>query len=241
MTDTKNKIFLGGSYSADEETRKNVSSYAQRIKTAIEKCGFKPSLNLLTNEKIFDKTESAQGISFEDGQHFLKVGENILSSVKQKDIEAIRALRHFKSDEEFIIAQMACNIALKELRQSIAGIFELSAHSQGSYLEIGLMIFHYQKPVLALSHEDWGRKFGKMLTGLPSQLLKTAQYNDDNLEEIIERFLLKDLPDKKLKIFSYRVPVGLQQQIQQTAKEKGFKSSSEFIRYIVEEYLKEDN
>lgn len=241
MTDTIKKIFLGGSYSADEETRKNVSSYAKLIEKAIKKCGFKPSLNLLTNEKIFDKTESAQGITFENGQHFLKIGEEVLSSVKQKEIEAIRGLRHFTSDEQFIIAQMACNIALTELRQSMAGIFELSAQSQGSYMEIGLMIFHYQKPVLALSHEAWGRRFGKMLTGLPSQLLKTVKYNDDNLEEIIEKFLLKDLADKKLKVFSYRVPVGLQKQIQQTAKEKGFKSASEFIRHVVEDYLQNES
>ncbi len=233
------KIFLGGCYSEEKAVREKVAQYGKRIDKAIRKCGYEPSLNLLGNPKVHNETKKADGIKFSDGEYFLKVGEKVVSSFSRKEMESVRGVRAFESEEQFLIKYMACNIALTELQKSVAGIFELSAVSQGSYLEIGLLIYHYQVPVLALSHEEWGRHFGTMLIGSPSPLLQTVKYNDKNLDEIIDGFLLKDLPEKKLKLISFRIPALLERKLKDAAAQNGFQTSSELFRHALEKYLSE--
>lgn len=233
------KIFLGGSYTSDQESRKQIALYGRRIEKIIIECNYIPSLNLLTNEKIFDKVDSPDGIFFENGEHFLKVGERILSKVSKKEIESIKGLRDCESDDYFMVSMMACNISMSEIHTSVAGIYETSKQSQGSYYEISYMLNVKKVPVLCLSHNDFGRKFGKMLIGQKTRLLRCVRYNDENLDEIVREFLTTDVKEKNLAQLSYRLPAGYYNKLKIVAKEKGFKNVSDLVRNITERYLEE--
>jgi hypothetical protein len=108
----------------------------------------------------------------------LKSG-NIIGKIKKYDIDSIRAIRSFPSDQDFMLSVMACGIALHELQESIAGIFELSFETHGSYSEI-YKLLEYKRPVLALPRAD-GRPFGRMLTGYPRGFY-SARFDDSGLE-----------------------------------------------------------
>lgn len=234
----KRKIFLGGAYSADASIREKVAKYAKVIEETIIKSGFIHSRNLLSNAKVHSNKPDAREVSFEStGEPFIQVGDEAIKEITKRKIDDLKSLRSYKSLEEFEVCLRAANIAFQELRSSnMGGIFELSAVSQGAYLEIGLMIYHLQRPVLCLSHEDFGRPFGTMLTGSQSLLLKTIRYNDENLVKIVEKYLLVDLSFKKLANLSYKLPVELKLKIDQEAKEKN-SNASEVMRSIVENYF----
>lgn len=234
----KYKVFVGGNYSGDAETRGKIAIYGQRINKAVIDCGFEPSLNLLGNTNVF-KGAKAENVKFENGRFFLDVGGETISKTK-KEMQEVSGLRSYASQEEFEICYMAANIAFNELEKSIAGIFELSAVSQGSYLEIGLMIYHLFKPVICLSHESFGRPFGTMLTGSKSLFLKTIRYNDENLEQIIKDFLLRDLKERLIKSITYRIPVFRDIQMKEIMKKQGYTNISDFVRDIVEKHIKEN-
>ena len=230
------KIFLGGSYSSDANIRESVAKYARVIEKIIVKCGFIHSKNLLSNEKVHSNKPDAKDVSFGTGEPFFQVGSEAIKEIPQRKIDDLKSLRSFKSIEEFQVCLQAANIAFNELKNSMAAIFELSAVSQGSYMEIGLMLYHFQRPVLCLSHEEIGRSFGTMLTGSKSTLLKTMRYSDENLQRIVEQYLIVDLGYKKLANLSYKMPVELKLKIEQEAKEKGL-DSSKVMRNIVESYF----
>jgi len=232
----KEKIFVGGAYSVGKESRKFIADRAKIIEDKIIELGYIPSLNLLSNENVHSDKADAATVQFRNNGYFLEVGKKVIASIKKKKLDEIRALRYFENEEIFAVCSMASNIALSELSQSIGAIFELSDVSQGSYMEIGLAVFLHQIPVLALSHES-GRHFGTMLTGLNSNLLKTVKYNDDNLESIVETFLMRDVPDKMFNVAAFRLQVARQKKLKELAIEKGFKNVSEFYRHIVESYL----
>lgn len=231
-------IFIGGCYSADKETRSKIAIYGKRINQAVIDNGFKPSLNLLGNPEVFKGVEKAEGIKLSDGRLFLDVAGQLISKSK-KSYENVRGLRYFETENKFRNDFMASAIAMSELKNSIAGIFEISSMSQGSYYEIALAIHYYQIPVLALSHET-GREFGRMLTGSDSLFLQTAKYNDSNLEAIIEKFLKKDLYNRKLKGFSYKIPQMQDVRMKKAMAKKGYDNISEFMRNMIDEYLEKE-
>jgi len=233
----REKIFLGGSYSSGPGERSKIAEAGKVIEKVIRRCGFEPSLNLLTEKKVHSHSAKAEEVTFSNGQYFLQVGEKVLSSIKKSQIESIRGLRSFENEEVFKICAMASNIALTELKSSIAGIFELSEKSGGSMMEIGLAAFYHQIPILALSNETWGKSFGTLLTGLPTNLLQTVRYKDEKeLETIVEKFLLKDYQERKLFNLTYRLSAGLKKKLETKAVEKKV-SASELVRQVMESYL----
>ena len=235
----KKKIFLGGAYSSSKESRTVIATYAKQIEDIIKDLGFEPSLNLLSNPDVHQNKPEAETVQFKNGEWFLEAGEKAIASIKEKKIEEIKRLRTFKEEKEFIVCSMAANIALSELSKSIAAIFELSQTSQGSFMEIGLAVFSHNIPVLALSHEKHGRYFGTMLTGLPTNLLRTVKYNDDNLDGIVRKFLTEEMPEKKYSVSSIRLQTTLKNRLKVLAEQKGYKNISEFQRYIIESYLED--
>jgi len=231
------KIFLGGSYSSGPGERSKIADAGKIIENVIRRCGFEPSLNLLTEKKVHSHAAKAEEVKFSNGQYFLQVGEKVLSSILRSQLEKFRGMRSFGANDEFIICAMAANIALSELKSSVAAIFELSEKSGGSMMEIGLAAFYHQIPILALSSESWGKSFGTMLTGLPTNLLKTVKYNDEtHLENIVEKFLIKDYPEKKLFNATYKLSAKLKRELEKEAFEKKV-SVSELVRQSVERYL----
>ncbi len=149
----------------------------------------------------------------------------------------MQGLRQFENEEDCKIAIKACNIALKQLKICIAAIFELSAISQGSYFEIATLLQQYQRPILCLSHKEFGRKFGKMINGHPSRLLRTIRYNDSNLEDIVTKFLTVEINNYKMVSFNFRLPSYLQSRIIELTNEGGYKSTSDFLRWLIQNYI----
>lgn len=236
------KIFIGGCYSASVDERAEIASRAERIEAIVKECGYEPSLNLLASKELHKDVKNAVGLKFNDGRFFLTLGRKKIQSVSEHTLESIRSLRRSSdiSDEYFRQCYMANRVMLDELKSSIAGIFELSYTSQGSYLEIGLLIYQKQVPVLCLSHEK-GRYFGKMLVGSPSKLLILKRYDDSNLEKIVSDFLVTDLERRRMKSFNIRVNAITEAEISEAVRAEGFDSISDFASHAVEKYLDERN
>lgn len=234
------KIFIGGCYSAPIEVREKIAHYGKRIEAVVKDCGYESSLNFLANKDLHKDVKSAVGLKFNDGRHFMLLGRKKIKSVSQRTLEAVRSLRRSPeiSNEYFTQCYMANKLMLDELNKSVAGIFELSHTSQGSYLEIGLLIYQKQVPVLCLSHDD-GRYFGKMLVGSPSGLLILKRYNDKNLEDVVRDFLITDLEKRKMRTFNIRVNAVTEMAMSEAVKQDGFDSVSELACYAVDKYLDE--
>ena len=118
----------------------------------------------------------------------------------------------------------------------MAGIFELSEISQGSYFEIATLLHQYQRPVLCLSYEN-GRSFGKMITGHQSRLLRTVRYNDDNLDTIVTRFLTVEIQKYKMVAFNFRLPSYLLERLNELSMESGYENPSKFLRWLIRNYV----
>ena len=230
------KIFLGGSYSCSEEMKIRISKRAKIIEQTIIECGFIHSRNLLSDPRVHENKPKAEHVNFPDGESFVDIGNKAIKEYTMRTKELVRGLRYYSDDNEFNTGLQATSIALKELKQSDAAIFEMSAVSQGAFGEIFLMLYHFQRPVLALSHNEFGRSFGTMLTGSPSVFLQTKKYNDNDLEETIKQFLLKDLPNRKIQKTSVLLPVFLYQDLRKILTKEN-KSISELIRELLEDYV----
>lgn len=233
---TEKIIFLGGCYSGDQIVREKIAASAKWIENIIRQCDYEPSLNLLSNENVFDQTKITDNLYFHNQESFSATAHNAMKHISEKEIQVIRGLRAIETDEQFHIAIRAYHVAMSQLKKSFAGIFELSALSQGSYYEIATMIQVYQRPILCLSHSDWGRPFGKMLTGCNSRLLRTEWYCEKNLEEIITKFLNVEILKYNNVTVNIRMPAYLQEKLNQLA-ESNKMNQSEFLRSIVQKYI----
>jgi hypothetical protein len=230
------KIFIGGAYSCSEEMKKKIAKRAKIIENVIVDCGFIYNKNFLSDPRIHENKPKADHVNFQNGESFIDAGNKAIKEYTMRTKELVRGLRYYPENDTFDISLKATSIALRELKQSDAAIFELSATTQGSFGEIFLMLYHFQRPVLALTHKDFGNLFGTMLTGSPSVFLQTKQYDDSNLEEIIRTYLLTDLPSRKIQKTSVLLPVFLHKDLKRIlAKEN--KSMSEVIRELVENYV----
>ena len=232
---TEKIIFLGGCYSGDQIVREKIAASAKWIENIIRQCDYEPSLNLLSNENVFDQTKITDNLYFHNQESFSATAHNAMKHISEKEIQVIRGLRAIETDEQFHIAIRAYHVAMSQLKKSFAGIFELSALSQGSYYEIATMIQVYQRPILCLSHSDWGRPFGKMLTGCNSRLLRTESYCEKNLEEIVTKFLTVEILKYNNTAFTIRLPAYLLEQLNEMSQKSNM-SSNELTRFLIKNH-----
>lgn len=233
---TEKIIFLGGCYSGDQAIREKIAASAKWIENIIRQCDYEPSLNLLSNENVFDKTKVTDNLYFHNQESFSEIAQKATKHISKNEIQVIRGLRAVETDEQFHIAIRAYHVAMSQLKQAFAGIFELSELSQGSFFEIATMIQIYKRPVLCLSHSDWGRPFGKMLTGCNSRLLRTESYCEKNLEEIVTKFLTVEILKYNNVTVNIRMPAYLQEKLNQLA-ESNKMNQSEFLRWLVQNHI----
>lgn len=167
-------------------------------------------------------------------QNFQKIKEKLI----KLGIGQVYSVTDTKNEGEFEDPVELVKSAEKLIQNSDVVIAEGSLASPGLGYDIAKAIT-MKKPVLVLSHKDLIKLGTPHALRLNSKLLTYKEYNDNNLEKVVENFLkeAKNLLDTK---FILIIPAEIDRYLEWASKEKRM-HKAQLVREAIDKIIEEDD
>jgi len=231
MNKPRPAIFIGGPVHLDAENKRKLADSVRRIEKLIQDRKLKFHPHFLSELKVLKGLQPATN-DLKLGTHTF---EKLMKAVPKSQLRRLKRVRFYETEDRLLRCITVGSILEQQIAASIAGIFLFTEASPGSNLLIGLLLAR-QIPVLAVSDQNNQDVFGTVLTGHPSEFLRTAHYDTiAGLEKIVGEFL-DSLEGLRLQPTSVRLPRVLKKRAEMEAADSGTNFPEILIRAL-NEYL----
>jgi len=213
-------IFLGASISSRSTAEaEKIADRIRRLCSVLDRLGHTYDASILTDPSV---SRESKDVEFE-------IPDKYLSKISDALVRSIQGLR-VTNPPYSLRDEIACyQWSLDLLDQAGAGIWDLTKSSSGSGFEIA-MALQMKLPCLVLFDRP---TVSTMINGCTNRLLMVRRW-DDNLEQTIEQFIRK-AEQAYDQVIKFNVTQDLDRRIKRRLKEAGFKTVSDYMRYLVEQ------